>query len=86
MLADDFIEFGSSGGVWNKKQVIDGLQEEVEVVITIENFKALHLATDVVLATYIAINHGEQSKSLRSSIWKLTGDRWQMIFHQGTNK
>lgn len=28
LLADDFIEFGSSGQVFNKQQIIEGLQQE----------------------------------------------------------
>jgi hypothetical protein len=38
--------------------------------------------------TYRVIRQGTADEppiySLRSSIWKLIDDRWQMVFHQGT--
>ncbi len=88
LLADDFIEFGSSGRIYNKQQVIDGLLISPTVQITIMDFEIKLLALGVVLATYRVIKRnnqgGETNYSLRSSIWKLHEGRWQMVFHQGT--
>ncbi|MDZ7965623.1 MAG: DUF4440 domain-containing protein [Nostoc sp. DedSLP03] len=90
LLADEFIEFGSSGRVFNKQQIIESLQNESIQPLTqrlITEFKILVLATGVVLVTYRIVRHisGKQPvHSLRSSIWKLNNDRWKMIFHQGT--
>jgi hypothetical protein len=88
LLAEEFTEFGSSGRVFNKQQIIQSLQGESPVARSLTDFKTLVLAPGVVLATYRAIRHGpseEQStSSLRSSIWKWIDGRWQMIFHQGT--
>jgi hypothetical protein len=80
LLADDFIEFGSSGRVFSKSAIIQSLsQEEGELSVSVEDFAASELAADVVLVTYLA-----NKQTLRSSIWKKIGGRWQMIFHQGT--
>lgn len=88
MLADDFIEFGSSGGIFNKQQIIDALQQESALQISLTDFSARILAADVVLVNYRAIRHGVAENwkvpSLRSSIWKLIEGRWQIVFHQGT--
>ncbi|AVH62606.1 hypothetical protein CDG77_30460 [Nostoc sp. 'Peltigera membranacea cyanobiont' 213] len=90
LLADEFIEFGSSGRVFNKQQIIDSLQNEPIAPVTqrsITEFKTLVLATGVILVTYHIVRHlsGEQPvHSLRSSIWKFNNDRWKIIFHQGT--
>ncbi|MEH2073908.1 MAG: DUF4440 domain-containing protein [Nostoc sp.] len=90
LLADEFIEFGSSGRVFNKQQIIDSLQNEPIEPVTqrsITEFKTLVLATGVVLVTYHIVRYlsGEQPvNSLRSSIWKFNNDRWKIIFHQGT--
>jgi hypothetical protein len=90
LLADEFIEFGSSGRVFDKQQIIQSLQNESIEPLTqrsITEFKTLVLATGVVLVTYCIVSHisGEQPVySLRSSIWKLNNDRWKLIFHQGT--
>lgn len=88
LLADDFIEFGSSGQVFDKRQIIDNLQAEPQIRRSLVDFKTLPLAPGLVLATYRAVRYGDPGEppiySLRSSIWKVIEDRWQMIFHQGT--
>ncbi|QLE43933.1 nuclear transport factor 2 family protein [Nostoc sp. C052] len=90
LLADEFIEIGSSGRVFDKQQIIESLQNEpIESLIqrSIAEFKTLVLATGVILVTYRIVRDisGEQPvHSLRSSIWKLNNDQWKMIFHQGT--
>ncbi len=88
LLADDFIEFGSSGCIYTKPAVIDGLQSELALKRGLRNFKAQTLAPDVILLTYIAMTYNdtgvENSSSLRSSIWKLIDGSWQLFFHQGT--
>jgi hypothetical protein len=88
LLSDDFVEFGSSGSVFNKQDAIEGLQGEGEIRLTLSEFRALQLAPELVLVTYRAARQDEacesQVYSLRSSIWKFTDGRWQMVFHQGT--
>ena len=89
LLADDFIEIGSSGHIFNKQEVIKGLQSEGEIHWTLSEFKARYLTPEIVLATYRAARQDDPAKSpiysLRSSIWKSIEGHWQMIFHQGTS-
>jgi hypothetical protein len=88
LLADEFIEFGSSGRVLNKRQLIEILQHEPAVRISLLEFHASVLAPGVVLVTYRAVRRtaadGQPTRSLRSSVWKVIDGRWQMVFHQGT--
>jgi hypothetical protein len=89
LLADEFVEFGSSGRVFDKQQIIDGLQcETTASQRSVLDFGTRVLAPGVVLVTHRLVrsnSNGEAPKhSLRSSIWKLIGERWQMVFHQGT--
>jgi hypothetical protein len=87
LLADEFIEFGSTGRIFNKKQVIEALQMEAPQQLSLTEFKTINLAPEVILTRYIAVKQeqdGQKVYSLRSSLWKLIDDRWQMIFHQGT--
>ena len=88
LLAEEFIEFGSSGRVFNKQQIIEMLRSESPVRLSLTDFKARTLAPGVVLTTYRAVRYwasGEQPiYSLRSSVWRLLDGRWQMVFHQGT--
>ena len=92
LLSDDFIEFGSSGGVFSKQQVIEALEQEgppdPTIRLSLVDFIARKLASDVILVTYRTIQDGSsgtrQASRLRSSIWKFIEGRWQMVFHQGT--
>ena len=80
LLADEFIEFGSSGRVFNKQQIIQGLQHEPMIQRSLREFQTLILARGVILVTYRAIRQsasdGQPTNSLRSSIWKLIDGRW----------
>jgi hypothetical protein len=87
LLADDFIEFGSSGGVFNKRQIIEALQQEAPdsaYRVQLTDFTVRQLASDAMLVTYRATSEDRGGSRLRSSIWKLIDGRWQMLFHQGT--
>jgi hypothetical protein len=88
LLSDDFVEFGSSGRIYNKQQVLDILQKEKSPDFSLSDFNAVSLTPDLVLVTYTSIavfeKEGRSSHALRSSIWKFGGGGWQIIFHQGT--
>ena len=88
LLADCFIEFGSSGKVWDKSSIVDSMRrEKLDQQITVDDFAARELAPDVVLVTYVSKKVAEDQlaiSTLRSSIWKRLDGKWQMIFHQGT--
>jgi hypothetical protein len=88
LLADDFVEFGSSGRIFDKIQVVEGLPHSPTVPMVIEDFQIKVLSSNVVLATYRIVRTNEpreeMKNSLRSSIWKFIDKRWQMVFHQGT--
>ena len=88
LLADDFIEFGSSGRIYNKQQVIESLQQESPTRRELTDFKTLVLAEDVVFVTYRVVEQGDSDTqpihSLRNSIWKWVDGRWQIAFHKGT--
>lgn len=82
LIADAFVEFGSSGKIYHKNELLEELPLEEPQIYKVLNFSTSELAEDVVLATYLVEIDG--ARSLRSSIWKYNGDAWQMIFHQGT--
>jgi hypothetical protein len=85
LLAEEFVEFGGSGTVYHKKDCAGGMPP---VRIDISDFQARALGPGLALVTYRATNH-EPSRpdlkhTLRCSIWRRNGGRWQMVFHQGT--
>lgn len=88
LIADEFLEFGSSGIIWSKQSIINLLKESPPIKITASDFKLKRLADDVALLTYKShrdkTNKYSEVDVLRSSIWKFFGDDWKIIFHQGT--
>jgi hypothetical protein len=88
LLAEGFIEFGSSGRVYCREQIIEALRRESPMQRSLTHFKTSVLAPGVVLVTYCAVRQrgsaASPELSLRSSIWKLMDGRWQIIIHQGT--
>lgn len=89
LISEDFEEIGSIGKISSREEVINWLvTKEKNIKWSLSEFRVRELASDMVLAIYIANKNGEHScgskGSIRSSIWKLCGDQWKMIFHQGT--
>ncbi len=88
ILADDFIEFGSSGRIYNKRQELEDLPTSPVYKWIITDFEVKSLSENITLVTYRAATYSNQNEriknSLRSSIWKLNNGKWQMVFHQGT--
>ncbi len=88
LLADDFVEFGSSGRTWTRDQILDLLAGEAPAPIHMMDFECFLLAEDVALVTYRTsrtdAHSGIQISSLRSSIWTKKPGGWRLRFHQGT--
>jgi len=85
LLADEFVEFGSSGRVYTKDDLVAALQAESPVTQTTSEFKVATLAPDVALLTYRIRRHSQPPvDTLRSSVWLRSKGQWQMVFHQAT--
>jgi hypothetical protein len=78
LVSDQFVEFGGSGRVYLKRDVIAQMLAQPNVSVSVADFQVLALSPDVALATY------RTGKSLRSSIWRREGECWRIVFHQGT--
>ncbi len=71
LLADEFIEFGSSGRVYTKDDLEAVLQPESPVVQTTCDFRVMTLAPDVAFPTCKIRRHSEAVvDTLRSSLWR----------------
>jgi hypothetical protein len=88
LLADDFIEFGSSGGIWTRDTTLHLLESENYSPPSVEDMACRALSEGVMLVTYktvrINTDTGERSTALRSSIWTNESGKWVVRFHQGT--
>ena len=85
ILADEFVEIGRSGRVYNKAQVIEALTRGAALFApSISEFQVMELADGLFMATYVSKNTVNWQVSRRSSIWRKSGTKWQLLFHQGT--
>ncbi|MDN2709585.1 nuclear transport factor 2 family protein [Janthinobacterium sp. SUN118] len=88
LLAEEFVEFGSSGNRWTRAATLADLPEEQFCQRSISQFQARWLADDAAFVTYHCLRHASAAlpagASWRSSLWKWRDGRWQMAFHQGT--
>jgi hypothetical protein len=81
MLAEDFVEFASTGVIYDKAGILAALAAEAIAGApqrVLRDLMVRELSPDAVLVTYRA------GRSLRSSIWRRSGEDWQLLFHQGT--
>jgi hypothetical protein len=83
LLTEDFQEFGASGRVWSREQILELLATESYDPPTTEDFKCHQIAAGVVLVTYKSVRE-DRSSALRSSIWINKAGEWRVRFHQGT--
>jgi hypothetical protein len=90
LLAEDFQEFGASGRIWSRSQILDLLASELARPITVHELACHAIANGVALITYRAISTdpqtSEPSATLRSSLWACIEGEWKMRFHQGTRQ
>ena len=83
LIADDFVEFGKSGKVWNKCDILASLPLEDQIDGEILNFSVIFQTSSIACVEYKLSEGGEIS--LRRSIWKFIDERWQIVFHRFVN-
>lgn len=86
ILAEDFIEFGRSGRVYDRTFVLAVKSQPIGAVIPLLNFTVRMLSDSVAHVIYDS-HITEQDiiiYSHRSSIWSREPDGWKLRFHQAT--
>ena len=86
VLAPDFFEFGRSGRVYGRQDIIDTEAQSIDAMLPLMDFHARLLDSNLAQVTYVsAVTYGGvQELANRSSIWSRTQNGWQLRFHQGT--
>jgi hypothetical protein len=94
LISPDFIEYGSSGKIYNYQGTIAHLLTNAAGAFsyTFVNFKTRRLSDDIILALYILEIEKNHTIGItnRSSLWRREWDPqgedsvWRIIFHQGT--
>lgn len=87
LIANDFMEYGRSGKIYYKNDIIPFLLNSEAPAVQIENLELKQLSKEIILLNYRSIRTretGENDITLRSSIWRKFGTTWKIFFHQGT--
>lgn len=85
LLHPDFREIGTSGRLWERDTIIAMLTDPGAPhpgPLTASRMRGDQLAADLVHLTFDTESKGLRSH--RSSLWRLTGSRWLLYFHQAT--
>jgi hypothetical protein len=80
LLADEFTEYGSSGKVFRKSDILSSVETAADYALS--NFTFSDLAAGITLVKYKSIVSGQAA--LRSSIWVQNKGAWQLFHHQAT--
>jgi hypothetical protein len=85
-FAADFFEFGRSGRVYGRSDVIRFDDQPIAAKLPLLNLEIRRLDTDTAQITYDSevTYDGIVERAHRSSIWSRTAHGWIMRFHQGT--
>lgn len=85
IMAPDFGEFGRSGRIYQRAEILGMPYQKIDAKLPLENFNVRLIDTNVALVTCISqVQYDELQISNRSSIWSRTSAGWQIRFHQGT--
>ena len=88
LIHDEFVEIGTTGVSFGKAEVLLHLPQQKAPTFNIFDINYRLLSHDLAQLTYRAsfkpVNELGKRYSLRTSLWKFEGERWQMIYHQGT--
>ena len=87
VLAADFVEVGSSGRVYDRRETIEAVPQHPEVELPLPEFAVRSLSQSAAIVTYRSVQRlpdGTTRRASRASVWIAAGDKWAIAYHQGT--
>lgn len=87
LLADDFVEVGSSGAVYDRDSILALLEREAgegdsTPEIEIHELTGRIVGPELVMLEWVSHRGGVSAR--RTSLWRLASVGWQIVHHQGT--
>jgi hypothetical protein len=83
LLAEDFIEVGASGRVWDRSSTLELLgAESGDAVIEVRDLTGRVIGDGFVMAHWDSDRGGRRAR--RTSLWRRESAGWQLVHHQGT--
>jgi hypothetical protein len=84
LLAEDFIEVGASGRVWDRPSVLEllGAESRDDAVIEVHDLTGRVIGDGFVMARWDSDRGGRRAR--RTSLWRREPAGWRLVHHQGT--
>ncbi|MFJ3901455.1 DUF4440 domain-containing protein [Streptomyces sp. NPDC090025] len=82
LLHPEYREVGTCGRHWDRATVLAAAADGPPRPLTTTGIRGVELAPDIVHLTFETESHGRRAH--RSSLWRRSGERWLLWFHQGT--
>jgi hypothetical protein len=84
LLAEDFIEVGASGRVWDLASTLELLDAESaeDPVIEVHDLTGRAVGDGFVMARWDSDRAGRRAR--RTSLWRRDSAGWRLVHHQGT--
>jgi hypothetical protein len=84
LLAEDFIEVGVSGRVWDRASVLEllGAGSGDDDLIEVHDLTGRVIGDGVVMACWDSERRGRRAR--RTSLWRRDPAGWRLVHHQGT--
>jgi hypothetical protein len=84
LLADDFVEVGASGRVWDLSSTLEQLDSEAEdePEIEVHALTARSISGGIVMVRWDSDEAGRRAR--RTSLRRRDPDGWRLVHHQGT--
>ena len=82
LLSPDFSEIGQSGRRWSRGEIIVELLTRPGVDVSVRLIAGRVITRELVLVEYETGNVA--ARVPRTSLWRRTGDVWQVVLHRAT--
>jgi hypothetical protein len=84
LLAEDFIEVGASGRIWDRPSTLEllGAEPEDDAVIEVSHLSGRVIGDGFVMAHWDSDRGGRRAR--RTSLWRRESAGWRLVHHQGT--
>ncbi len=80
-LDTNYLEFGQSGKIYHRNEIVEYLRNAGDRSIEIIDFRLEKLCKSCCIAKYRCENDGKND--FRTSIWIQIDNQWKLKFHQG---
>jgi hypothetical protein len=80
LLAEDFLEIGASGRIWDRVATLDLLDSEPADAAAIE----IRGLTGRVIGDGFILVRWDSHRARRTSLWRRVATGWHLVHHQGT--